>query len=227
MNRKFVQNQSIVKSELRKQFLAKRQTLKKSYVEQSSRIIVEKLFAEIKKLAPTNVLVYLAFNNEVDTTEIINRLIASGKRVFLPKYDPANTPGVKPERYPENTPGVENAFEYVFAEFTNWQNLEEGPYGILQPSLSSRHPELARPERSRRVSGSIDVAIIPGVAFDKKGTRLGYGKGVFDRLLAKSKDFRIGLAYEFQIVDTLPKENHDLVMDMVVTENRLIVNRKW
>ena len=54
------------------------------------------------------------------------------------------------------------------------------------------------------------------------GVRLGYGKGVFDRLLADSKALRVGLAYDFQIVDELPREKHDLVMDLVVTEKRII-----
>ena len=52
--------------------------------------------------------------------------------------------------------------------------------------------------------------------------RLGYGKGVFDKLLSKSKALRIGLAYDFQIVDEIPQEKHDLVMDLVVTEERVI-----
>ena len=67
----------------------------------------------------------------------------------------------------------------------------------------------------------MDVSIIPGVAFDKKGVRLGYGKGVFDRLLAKSQAFKIGLAYDFQIVDELPREKHDLVMDIVESEKKV------
>jgi|SRR3989344_6046152 len=67
-----------------------------------------------------------------------------------------------------------------------------------------------------------DIAILPGVAFDTRGVRLGYGKGVYDKLLAKSRAIKIGLAYDFQITDKLPKEKHDLVMDYVVTEKRII-----
>ena len=64
----------------------------------------------------------------------------------------------------------------------------------------------------------MEVAIIPGLAFGKNDTRLGYGKGVYDQLLANFKGLKIGLAYDFQIVDKLPKERHDLKMDMVLTE---------
>lgn len=190
MNRKFVQNQSIVKSELRKQFLAKRQTLKKSYVEQSSRIIVEKLFAEIKKLAPTNILVYLSIDNEVETLGLVKQLLEDKINVIVPKYLTS---------------------DYQLVKLENLNGLETGPFGISQPKSS----DVVDPSL-------VDVAIIPGVAFDKKGTRLGYGKGVFDKLLSASPALKIGLAYDFQIIDELPKEAHDLVMDMVVTEKRFL-----
>ena len=193
--------------------LTKRQALEKNFVGEASQIITESLLGEIKKLAPANILVYLAFGNEVDTREIINHFVKSGKKVYLPTYD-------------------NKTKTYVFSRFNGWDKLETGPHGILQPSLSSRHPEPG-PEpfvpnsfrdldSGSSISGSIDVAIIPGVAFDKKRVRLGYGKGVFDRLLVISKAYKIGLAYDFQIVDRITGEQHDLVMDKVVTESKVI-----
>lgn len=107
-------------------------------------------------------------------------------------------------------PKFVSELNYAFSEFTGWDNLEKGPLGILQPVLSQR-----------RNNPILNVAILPGIAFDISGTRLGYGKGVFDRLLAKSKAFKIGLAYDFQVVDKLPREKHDLVMDIVVTDKKV------
>lgn len=98
---------------------------------------------------------------------------------------------------------------WTFAKFSKQDKLESGPFGILQPILLNP-PQF------------IDVAIIPGVAFDRSGVRLGYGKGVYDRLLADSKAFKIGLGYDFQVLESLPKEAHDLVMDMVVTDTEVI-----
>lgn len=191
MNRKFVQNQTNSKSRLRKMMLTKRQVLEKNFVGQASRIITQSVLGEIKKLAPANILVYLAFANEVDTVELVRQLPA-GTRVIVPKY-------------------FERTGKYQLVSLENLADLEEGAFGILQP-------------RSSRVVDPklVDVAIIPGVAFDKRGVRLGYGKGVFDRLLANSKAYKIGLAYDFQIVRRLTREQHDLVMDKVVTESRVI-----
>jgi 5-formyltetrahydrofolate cyclo-ligase len=100
--------------------------------------------------------------------------------------------------------------KYGLCEFKSFGNLVGGPLGILQPSSGTEIPPF-----------EIDIAILPGVAFDRHGVRLGYGKGIFDRLFAKSKAIRIGLAYDFQIVDNLPRENHDLEMDLVVCEKNV------
>ncbi len=101
-----------------------------------------------------------------------------------------------------------NNSDYFFCRYTD--NLESGPFGIKQSK-----------DQMRVDSSVIDVAIVPGVAFDKKGYRLGYGKGVYDKLLANSDTVKIGLAYEFQMVDQLPHEKHDLRMDIVITQERL------
>ncbi len=98
---------------------------------------------------------------------------------------------------------------YVFALFSGWDNLAIGPYDVMQPFDS---------EETER----IDLAILPGVAFDLSGNRLGYGKGVYDKLLAPVDCTKIGFAYDFQILDELLVEVHDLKMDMVITEKRII-----
>ena len=94
---------------------------------------------------------------------------------------------------------------YVFAQFNGWDNLVVGPYDVMQPVDSQE-------------TDTIDLAILPGVAFDVQCNRLGYGKGVYDKLLAGMACAKIGLAYDFQIMEELPIEDHDLKMDMVITE---------
>ncbi len=69
---------------------------------------------------------------------------------------------------------------------------------------------------------NMDVIIVPGIVFDKKGYRIGYGKGYYDRLLAKTKTTKIGLAFDFQVLDSLPIKEHDIPMNFVVTETRVI-----
>lgn len=68
----------------------------------------------------------------------------------------------------------------------------------------------------------IDIIVAPGVAFDRKGRRLGRGKGFYDRLLAETKATKIGVGYEFQLVDEIPAESHDVPMDIVITEQTII-----
>ncbi|TAL55603.1 MAG: 5-formyltetrahydrofolate cyclo-ligase [Nanoarchaeota archaeon] len=91
--------------------------------------------------------------------------------------------------------------------------LVDGPYSTKQPPC----------EKKRAVKlSSIDIAIVPGVAFDKKGNRIGYGKGYYDRLLSKIDAKKVGLAYGFQVFENLPAESHDIKVDYIVTENRVI-----
>jgi 5-formyltetrahydrofolate cyclo-ligase len=90
--------------------------------------------------------------------------------------------------------------------------VEKGSFNILEPKL---HLKKAMPE-------DIDLALIPGVVFAENGHRIGYGKGFYDRLLKKIKAPKIGIAYEFQIVENIPVEPHDTPMDMIVTEKRSI-----
>lgn len=175
---------------LREEYLRLRRGLHKEEVlEKSSKICKKLLKLPILKTAKT-VSAYLPINNEVETKQIIDSLIRGGKRVFVPQF--AN-------------------YEYRFSEFKDWDDLAQGPLGILQPKKASQIS-----------ADKLDVAILPGVAFDKRRVRLGYGKGVFDQLLEGSKACRIGLAYYFQIVEKLPREKHDLTMDVIVTEGAII-----
>lgn len=92
-------------------------------------------------------------------------------------------------------------------------NLRRGAFGVLEPCG----------ENCRDV-GDIDLLVVPGIAFDLQGHRLGYGKGFYDRALSCSLDktVRIGLAYDFQLVDVLPVDEHDRPLSAVMTETRTL-----
>lgn len=72
----------------------------------------------------------------------------------------------------------------------------------------------------------IDAVIVPSVAYDRQGNRVGRGKGYYDRLLADTKAIRIGMAYDFQLVDEIDIEPHDVGVDIVITDSRIIFTRK-
>lgn len=90
--------------------------------------------------------------------------------------------------------------------------LEIGSFHIEEPSGTDVHPV-----------EEIEIIVVPGVAFDRQGRRLGRGKGFYDRLLATSKATKIGVGYDFQLVDEIPAEEHDIPMNMVITETTTIV----
>ncbi|MEK6967015.1 MAG: 5-formyltetrahydrofolate cyclo-ligase [Nanoarchaeota archaeon] len=106
-------------------------------------------------------------------------------------------------------PGFDDKKNLVALKYQG--NLVVGPYRTKQPPYSEEN-----------LTKKFDVAIIPGIAFDEKGNRLGYGKGYYDRLLAGKKATKIGLAFDVQIVDEIPSESHDVKMDFIVTETRVI-----
>ncbi len=106
-------------------------------------------------------------------------------------------------------PFIKNG-DIFLSRINSWEELESGIYGILQP----KEPKIE--------NGGIDVIIVPGIAFDENGNRIGYGKGYFDRLLKKISSIKIALAYDFQVLKNIPNQEHDVKMDMVVTEKRII-----
>ena len=89
--------------------------------------------------------------------------------------------------------------------------LEEGAYGIPEPYAGER----AYP-------GEIDFIAVPGIAFDKEGYRIGFGKGYYDKLLKRVSAPKVGVAYSFQVLDRVPRENWDEPVDMIVTEEGVI-----
>lgn len=76
-------------------------------------------------------------------------------------------------------------------------------------------------EKVKMEKDEIDLVIVPGVAFDKKYNRMGYGKGYYDRFLKDMRAFKIGACHSFQLVDEIPSEPHDIKMDMIVTEREV------
>lgn len=99
--------------------------------------------------------------------------------------------------------------EISFFSFTSKSELRAGKYGIMEPPKNN----LAEPE----------LIIVPGVAFGLCMHRLGYGKGYYDKYLAKSFAYRIGVCFDFQVVEKLPRHEDDMRMDEIITEKRAIL----
>ena len=162
---------------------------------EKSRMIAEHLLKLAEIEAARRVGVYMSKETEVETRQTVLALLRSGKEVAAPYCS-----------------GESLQFVRIF----NLDELEPGAFGILEPK-----PEFRVLEERRFPLEKLDVVIIPGVAFDRSGNRLGRGKGYYDRLLSKLQPgtFRVGLAYESQIVAVLPCTHHDEKVHAFITEH--------
>ncbi|MBD5176512.1 MAG: 5-formyltetrahydrofolate cyclo-ligase [Bacteroidales bacterium] len=100
----------------------------------------------------------------------------------------------------------------------NGVNLDILPYDESRLELGSFHIE--EPTGNDTVDADeIELIVVPAVAYDRRGNRLGRGKGFYDRLLSSARATKIGVGYEFQLVDEIPAESHDVPMDYVITQS--------
>lgn len=141
----------------------------------------------LEKLQPYKVIIlYSALPDEVPTQTLMAELVAQGKTVLLPR--------------------VINEKDMELCRYTGPQDLQAGAYGIMEPT-GERFTD----------HEAIDVAIVPGMAFDTEGHRLGRGKGYYDRFLSRVPYlYKIGLCFSWQIVDCVPCDEHDIVMDEII-----------
>ncbi len=108
-----------------------------------------------------------------------------------------------------------------FLPRVNGVNLEILPYDESRLELGAFHIE--EPTGTDTIAPEeIELIIVPGVAYDRSGNRLGRGKGFYDRLLASTRATKIGVGYEFQIVDEIPVDPFDVKMDMVISQKTVI-----
>ena len=111
-------------------------------------------------------------------------------------------------------PRVEDETKIIFAEVKDLENdLEVGKYKIMEPKT-----------HCLKVS-KIDLVLVPGIAWDENGHRLGYGKGYYDRYLANLQTISVGLAYDFQILKHIPHGDNDFRVNLIVTEKHVINTR--
>lgn len=184
------------KKELRRRVLALRRSLSAGAAEERSRRVVDRVLRSGLLGRGEVVALYAAADGEVQTRPLFERLRAEGRRVVFPRVR-----GKGPE--------------VDFFAVRDWGELETSFRGIPEP----------QPEGPPVPPDEFDVAIIPGVAFDKGGGRLGYGMGCYDRVLRAMRPEvpRAGIGYDFQLVPRVPMEEHDVPLTMIVVEDRIIL----
>ena len=111
--------------------------------------------------------------------------------------------------------------KHFFLPRVNGVNLDILPYNRSTLSLGAFHIEEPEGDDVTDIS-EIELIVVPGIAYDRHGNRVGRGKGYYDRLLASTRATKIGVGYDFQLVDEIDAEPHDVVMDLILTEHEII-----
>jgi len=184
------------KREIRKLILKKRDSIPIEVRKEWDGIIMRKLIKSNYYSKSKIIFTFVSFGTEVDTHEIIRYALKDGKTVCVPKI-------------PSKERGIE-----VF-EIKGFEDLKAGYYNILEPV-----------EGCKRIEGEdIDLILMPGVAFDREGGRIGYGGGFYDRFLKDIKKPipKIALAYGIQLVEKVPAYDFDVKIDGIITNEGIIV----
>lgn len=190
------------KNEIRKEILNIRNNLSSELAEQKSRIIIDKIKDTVEYKNSKSIMVYMDFKNEVNTKAFITEALAEGKKIIIPYTD------------------VEKVL-IIPVEINSLDDLVLCKFGYLEPKKEA----LNNPYDIEK----IELIIVPGVAFDKRKNRIGFGKGYYDKFLrnrnaltneiTSAKAF--ALAYEFQVFEEIPAEEHDIKMDKIFTEENI------
>ncbi len=182
---------------LRKEVLSRRDTLTWEEVMDYSRVIASRLVSLLEFIRAGTVMYFLNFGKEVQTLEMLPAALALGKRVVAPKT-------VHKER------------RMILSEIIDVENdLAPGLWNIPEP----------KPDRIRPVDATqIDFVLVPGVAFDAIGNRVGYGGGYYDRFFNELRPGvpLVAVTFELQILPAVPVDAWDRRVDLIITEKRVI-----
>lgn len=176
------------KDNIRKELLAKRNSLSENEIEEKSGGIRHNIENCTPFKNASKVMLYFEIGSEVK----VSPLLMDSKEFYLPKIFDESIIAVK---------------------FDGFENLKINKFGIKEPSGNENEK-------------GIDLCIVPGVGFDKNSVRIGYGKGYYDKFLSEFKGLKIGVCYDFQMVEDIPSDSHDIKMDVIITEKDVHDNRR-
>ncbi len=183
------------KPSLRERILGRRNAMDLKTRATLSRAIVRDIVETSAYRRSDAVMAYMSFRSELQTDEFVRRVLDGGRVLLLPRVN------------------RRKGLLEVYRVRDPVRDLRVGTWGIREP----------RPDRCERVEPHVvDFVLVPGLAFDRRAGRLGYGGGFYDKLFADGLSPRSWLAtgaFESQMVEEVPVNEHDVRMDVVVTEN--------
>ena len=184
----------IKKDKIRKEILAKRNILSDKDINKKSDLIIKNLTSYIENAQ--NIMIFMDMKTEVKITKLLE--LYPKKNFFISKITNSKNREMKINKYNKN--------ELILHKF-----------GYYESSSNNFYDEEI-----------LDVVIVPALAFDSKKNRIGFGGGYYDTFLEKvrkknNKVLFIGVCYDFQIIDSVPTEKHDVTLDFVVSESKIII----
>ena len=196
------------KTALRQQMLQLRSQLKPKFLENSAKRMGGQIAALPAFREAEYVMLYHSFKNEAGTLPLIQYCLNTNKKVVLPLV-------VKTSAPEGEAVAGDSILELQAYQIPGLDALKPGSMVIMEPD-----PLLCAPVDP----AMIDLIVVPGVAFDAVGGRIGYGKGCYDRFLPQLLDDVpvIGLAYDFQVLPRVPQNADDIRMDLIVTEKGIL-----
>lgn len=182
------------KDELRKQMRQQKRQFTPQQLEELSLPVIQRLRSRLADYQV--VFAYYSLPDEVCTRQLVDDLLAEGKTVLLPKVV------------------SEEAMEWCI--YKGPQDLQEGSFRIMEPA--ENHGDRSLDSTLQRADqGTVAVILVPGMAFDAKGHRLGRGRGYYDRFLAAYPHiYKIGVCFDFQKVEEVPTDDFDIAVDEVI-----------
>lgn len=197
----FTDNISQKKRELRAMMLVRRDALMPLERDRMSASITAQLLALPDYRQATTVMAYMSMGSEFSTLNFVQQVLLDGKRLVLPRVDKLTR-------------------SLALHEVADLHDLATGVWGISEP----------KPDAKIYPLSEIDFILVPGLAFDRCGYRLGYGGGFYDRLFAKNMlavtktpaSMRVSAAFSMQIIDAVPTTEEDQKVAVIITENEMM-----
>ena len=181
------------KKQARKLFREMRNAIDQEYRDIADRVLFDKVISSDVYRNAKVILAYYPVKNEPDILSIVKHALKENKRVAFPISHPE---------------GFVLSFKFILS----LDELVDGEYSIPEPPVSAEE----------YVCNSTTLCIVPGLAFDRDGKRIGYGKGYYDRFLESFSGTSMGLCYSDFLVDSLPVEKTDVSIDIVVSDKEEI-----
>lgn len=187
------------KEKVRGEIIKKRNDLTIEFKSNYDKIIFNRLInSEVYKKAKS-IFTYISFGSEVDTKKFIEYALKDNKDIYVPKTDKANK-------------------EMIAIRINSLDNMSVDKWGIFEPKYVDKN----------KIGENFDLIIMPGVAFDRVGNRIGYGGGYYDKYISNivCDSMKLALAYDLQIVNKIETEEHDIKVNNIITNKEFIEIKK-